>query len=156
MTDLECLSPSFIKIFANEPSVALVRLRLGAKEAGTVKDRGGVSVFDLALGHELEKLPLIHAPIHCAFAVLGKHVFRGGEQRLMLISDIADPAEEVSEIGDLREAGQLRTVADAYIDQCADVGGPQPLEEMLGRGFCETYGGHVHGRYPAFLRVSSA
>lgn len=77
---------------------------------------------DPPLLHQRHEVALVGAPIALALLVCVEDVLGRRQQRLMLIRRTDEFAQEVRQVGGLRESGQLRGVVEADVDEPVDAG----------------------------------
>ena len=99
--------PFVIEVFTHEPTVAVVRLRLGAQETRSVEQLRLETMLDSSFRHEVENS--VSRPLPLVLLVGLEHGVRRRQQRLMRIRDPADPVEEIGEVIGLGKTGELRT-----------------------------------------------
>jgi hypothetical protein len=108
--------PFPIEVFTHEPTVAVMRLRLGAQETRSVEQLRLKTMLDSSFRHEVEKTRLVSRPLPLVLLVGLEHGVRRREQRLMHIRDPADPVEEIGEVIGLGKTGELRGIVQAHVD----------------------------------------
>ena len=123
--------PFVIEAFTHEPTVAVMRLRLGAQETRSVEQLRLETMLDSSFRHEVEKTRLVSRPLPLVLLVGLEHGVRRREQRLMHIRDPADPVEEIGEVIGLGKTGELRRIVQAHVHHLLHAGRQKPVEKPL-------------------------
>ena len=133
-------APFGVKVFGDEPPVAVMRQMFAAKQTTVVEQIRSDCLFHLPPGQQIQKLFFVNFPIAFAFFIRTEDVLSGSEFGQVNIPDASDFPEEVGQIFLFREAGQLRVVVQADVHDAPDPGVFQAREEFT-RGFLgEAYG----------------
>jgi hypothetical protein len=133
MLDAKAASPTIVEIFADEGAVAAVRFVLGAEQAGALQRLRLHVLLDLALRHQVEKVPRKGLPV-ALVGLVGLHDRLGGrKKRLVHIVDTADLLQEERKVIGLGEAGKLRGIVQPDIDDRLDAGLLQAIEKIFRR-----------------------
>ena len=121
MFDLDADSiPLFTEVFGDETTVTVVWLVLATLETGVIEEFRWELFFDFAGGHQGAEGNFIGFPRPLPFLESVENVLGRRELGQMQVVDFAYFAQEVPEVVLLGEAGELRPVVEASIDQRAD------------------------------------
>ena len=123
--------PFVVEVFTHEPTVAVMRLRLGAQETRSVEQLRLKTMLDSSFRHEVEKTRLVSRPLPLVLLVGLEHGVRRREQRLMHIRDPADQGEEIGEVIGLGKTGELRRIVQAHVHHLLHAGRQKPVEQPL-------------------------
>src|SRR5579872_2861571 len=110
MMNLERALPLGIEVFADEPSMTMMRLILGAKQAPPLKHLRLEPIFDLSLFHKSHERIFVDIPIALVAFERFQDVVRRREKRLMNILRAANLFHEIGQIVGFRETSELRCV----------------------------------------------
>jgi len=116
------------EVFRHQPAVAVVGLVLAAQKAAAV-ERFLRHLLDAPLLHQGQEPPLVVGPSALLLLVEIEDVLGGSQRRPMLAAHATDGLGEIGEIVALGEAGQLRDVIQAHVDDLPDADLFQPLEK---------------------------
>jgi hypothetical protein len=141
--------PVAAEVFGDEAAVAVVGLLFAAEEAGSVEEFAGCKGFDGAGLHEVEETALVGGPVALELFVGVQYVLGGGEIRGVDVVDVADGAGEEAEVFLLGEAGELRDVIEADVDEAGRTGLLEGSEEGFSGLLGETDGVNAQS-WPAF------
>ena len=148
--------PFVIEVCAHEPTVAVMRLRLGAQETRSVEQLRLETMLNSSFRHEVEKTRLVSRPLPLVLLVGLEHGVRRREQRLMHIRDPADPVEEIGEVIGLGKTGELRGIVQAHVHHLLHAGGQKPLEKPLRARLRKADGRDARFRQVSVLRNNLA
>jgi hypothetical protein len=113
------------EIFDHQAAMAVLGGSLAAQQDRSARKAGLIEhVLDMSRPHQLQKALLVLAPGNAAVLLeVGEQIVVGGQERLVLIFDLQEPAEKVGQIVSLGEPGELGPIVEANVEQPLDPGG---------------------------------
>jgi hypothetical protein len=131
-------APLPVQVLEDETPVAVLCSGLTAQQhGGSVEEVTIQRFFDPAFPQQIQERPLVARP-YAAVPVGVQDLTRRGEPGLVNVLRAAEPLQEKREVGATGEAGELRGVVQAYVEQAFDAGVLQRPEELGRRLLRET------------------